>query len=169
MGMGSITLAPVNILHIIYASIAVFGIFVVAGKKEYKALALLLAVHALQESLDIFEDQNITRQYWLVTPALQLAFGSLYYLFAKNLIYGDLRLRRHLLHLLPAAVAILFTKWWPALLALAFFILLVYLVLTFRLIGRYHIAISELTADDDRHKLNWLRNTLIVDFLHRGC
>ncbi len=45
----SINLAPVNIIHIIYSTMAIFSILLVFGKKPYKALALLLVVHAIQE------------------------------------------------------------------------------------------------------------------------
>lgn len=43
----SIALLPVNFLQIAYASVMVFSIFLVFGQKQYKALTLLLAIHAL--------------------------------------------------------------------------------------------------------------------------
>lgn len=153
-------LAPVNIIHIIYSTMAIFGILLVFGKKQYKALTLLLAAHAIQETFNIFEELDMTSQ--LITPAIQLAIGPLYYLFAKNLIYGDLDIKKHSIHLIPAFIALGFTTWWPILLKIAFVLLVCYFYLTFRLLRHYHKTIAEITADNDNHALTWLTRTLIV-------
>ena len=158
----SITLAPVNILHIIYATMTVFGCLLIFGKHQYKALGLLLIAHFIQEIFNIFEELNITRGYLLVTPAIQLALGPLYYLFAKNLIYGNLDVKKHLIHLLPAVVALAFTVWWPMVLKVAFAVLLIYFYLTFRLLRHYHRVLAEVTADDDNHALHWLIRTFAI-------
>lgn len=160
--MTLISLYPVNILHIIYATISVVGILMVLGKPQFKGLLMLLALHAIAETLNIFEDLNITREYLLVTPALQLALGPLYYLFTKNLIYRDFSAKAHLVHLIPTCIAIAFTQWWPTLLSIAFVILAIYLVLTFRLIVYYRTLIKETTADHDEFALTWLFNTFIL-------
>lgn len=160
--MTLLSLYPVNILHIIYATISVMGILMVLGKPQFKGLLMLLALHAIAETLNIFEDLNITREFLLVTPALQLALGPLYYLFTKNLIYRDFSAKAHLVHLIPACIALAFTTWWPTLLSIAFVILVIYLVLSFRLIVHYRKLIKETTADYDQYALTWLFNTLIL-------
>lgn len=160
--MTSITLAPVNILHIIYATMTVFGCLLVVGKRQYKALGLLLIAHFIQEIFNIFEELNITREFLLVTPVIQLALGPLYYLFAKNIIYGNLDVKKHLIHLLPAVVALAFTVWWPIVLKVAFVVLLIYFYLTFRLLRHYHRVLPEVTADDDDHSLHWLIRTFAI-------
>jgi AraC-like DNA-binding protein len=159
----TISLAPVNIIHVIYTTIAIFSIFLLFGKKTYKALLLLLLAHAIQEFFNIFEELGVTNH--LITPAIQLALGPLYYLFAKNLIYGDLNVRQHSIHLIPAFIAIGFTAWWPMLLKIAFVLLICYFFLTFRLLRHYHNVLVEITADDDNHALTWLTRTLIVIFV----
>lgn len=162
--MIQIALAPVNIIHIAFITLAVLGIFLVADRPQCKALVLFLAVHLIEEFFNILEEQGITSSYYLITPAIQLAYGPLYYLFAKNLIYGDLNIRKHLIHLLPAAVALGFTHWWPAELAVAFVILVVYFFFTFRLLRHYHKVLANNIADDENHSLKWLTHTLIIIF-----
>ena len=160
--MTTITLAPVNVLHIIYASIAIFSLTLIVGEKRYKALALLLVAHSIQEIFNIFEELNIFIEDPIVTPAVQLAIGPLYYLFAKNLIYGDLKIGRHFIHLIPAFIGLGFTYWWPELLQVAFVILIIYFFLTFRLLRHYHRILLEITAESDSYALTWLTRILIV-------
>jgi AraC-like DNA-binding protein len=160
--MTTITLAPVNILHIVYSALALFSLALIFGKQRFKALALLLVAHFVQEIFNIFEELNIFIEDPIVTPAVQLAIGPLYYLFAKNLIYGDLQVKRNLIHLLPAFIGLGFTAWWPELLKVAFILLLIYFFLTFRLLSHYHRVLAEITADCDTYALDWLTRTLVV-------
>ena len=163
--MTTLALAPVNIVHIVFMSLCVFGLLLTWGKKQYKALALLLIAYSIQQLFNILEELNITRQYHLITPAIQMAYGPLYYLFTKNLVYGNLRLRRHIVHLIPALVAIAFTAWWPTVLQAAFLWLIVYFALTFNLLWRYHKLLPQVIADTDRHALDWLTRVLIIIFV----
>lgn len=163
--MIQVALAPVNIIHIAYITLAILGILLVSGRHQCKVLVLFLGAHLIQEIFNILEEQHITSQYYLITPAIQLAFGPLYYLFAKNLIYGDLNIRKHLLHLLPTVVALGFTHWWPTELMIAFVILVTYFLITFRLLQRYHKVLENTIADVDKHSLNWLTRTLMVVFV----
>ena len=156
----TLTLAPVNIIHIIYSAMAIFSILLVIGKKPYKALVMLLVAHAIQEVFNIFEELDIISH--LITPAIQLGIGPLYYLFAKNLIYGDLNIRNHGIHLIPAFIALGFTAWWPLLLKIAIVLLVCYFFLTFRLLSHYHKILAEITADNDKHALSWLTRTLVI-------
>ncbi|KMT66643.1 hypothetical protein XM47_00450 [Catenovulum maritimum] len=133
----------------------------VMGKPQYKGLVMLLALHSL-EFINIIEELNITRQYWLVTPAMQVALGPLYYLLVKNMIYRDFRVKAHLIHLMPAVIAIAFTPWWPQVLAIAYISLAIYLVMSFRLLWRYRVYLKETTVDYDGYALGWLFNTLTV-------
>ena len=161
--MMPITLTPVNIIHIAYVTLALFSILLVIGRAPYKALVLLLAAHLIQEFLNPFEELQITQ--YLLTPAFQLAFGPLYYLFVKNLIYGDLNIRQHLIHLLPAVIALALTRWWPIELMVAFVILVIYIVASFRLILRYHRILKQTLSDGENHSLIWLTRTFSVIFL----
>ena len=160
--MTSITLAPVNIVHIAYVTLALFSICLVAGRKQCAGLAMLLAAHALQELFNPLEELGVTRQFLLVTPAIQLAFGPLYFIFTKNLIDGDLAIRRHLAHLLPAVIALAFTAWWPAELMAAFGVFIVYSVLIFRLLRRYHRVLGNTVSDAEPHSLAWLSRTMAI-------
>jgi AraC-like DNA-binding protein len=142
--------------------VALFGILLVLGRHPCKILTLLLSVHLIEELFNIFEELHFSHDIYLITPALQLAYGPLYYLFAKNLIYGDIPIRKHLIHFLPALLALGFTQWWPIELMVAFAVLVIYLVATYRLLYRYHNILRELVADDENHSLKWLTNTLII-------
>lgn len=162
MSETTINFAPVNIIHIMYVAIAVFSVLLVFGEKRFKALLLLLSIHAIEEVFNIIEELHLFSELPLVTPAITLAIGPLYYLFAKNLIYGDLALRKHLFHFLPAFIGLGFTVWWPELLQVAFVILLIYFFLTFRLLRHYHKILVEITSDSESHALNWLTQTFVV-------
>jgi AraC-like DNA-binding protein len=157
-----IPLKPLDILHIIYLAIAVFGVLLVFGERRFKALLLLLAWHALEEVFNLIEELKIFSQLPLITPAIQLAVGPLYYLFAKNLIYGDIQLKKHLFHFFPVFIALGFTAWWPQLMQIAFVIFLIYFFLTFRLLQHYHKVLAEITSDDASYALKWLTRTFIV-------
>lgn len=158
--MTTITLAPVNVLHVVYASIAIFSIALILNKNQYKALIILLLAHATQDVFNIVEELKVFVSFPLVTPAIQLAVGPLYYLFAKNLIHGNFVVKKHFVHLLPACIGIAFTTWWPEVLQVAFVIFLIYIFLTFRLLQHYRQTLVEVTADSDRYALNWLTRTL---------
>lgn len=160
--MQTIALYPVNILHIIYVSVAILGILMVWGKPQYRGLMMLLALHTLAETLNIFEELNITRDFLLITPALQIALGPLYYLFAKNLINKNFNIKAHLFHFIPTCLALAFTTWWHWILVGAFISLVFYLFLTFRLLFGYRQLVQETTADVDNYGLSWLYKTLIL-------
>jgi len=155
-------LAPIHILHIVFITLTLFGLLLVFGRPTCKALLLLLGTHLVEEAFNIYEELHAEQGVYLITPALQLAYGPLYYLFARNLIYGDLYIRKYLIHFLPALIAIGFTRWWPQELMLAFAVLVVYVVLTYRLLYRYHRMLRDIVADDEVHSLKWLFNTLTV-------
>ena len=76
--MATVTFHSVNILHIIYATIVIFSIFLVFGKDRYKALGILLLFTAIQMVFNILEELDITRQYYLVTPAIPLALSLIH-------------------------------------------------------------------------------------------
>jgi len=162
--MPIVELQSVNILHIIYATIALFSVLLVLGKDRYKALVMLLLFTTAQMIFNILEELDITRQFHLITPALPLATGPLYYLFTKNLIYGNIKTSKDIIHLTPAIVALAFTAWWPILMNIAFVLLTGYFFLTFRLLHHYHHVLAELISDNDKYALYWLTRTLIVIF-----
>lgn len=162
--MNEIIFAPVNIIHVAIISIVLFSLFLVMGKSQYKALAALLIILAVENIFNILEELGITRHIHLITPAVTLAYGPVYYLFAKNLVYGGLSLRKHALHFLPAILALPFTIWWIHVLQVSFIILVIYIIMTFRLLNYYHQVLAEVTADSESHTLRWLSLTLAVIF-----
>jgi len=159
--MTTITVVPVYILHIMYIAIAIFSILLVFGEKRFKVLLLLWLWHFTEEVFNFIEELHIS-EYPIVTPALQLARGPLYYLFAKNLIYGDILIKKHLQHFIPALIALGFTYWWPELLQVAFVISIIYFILTLRLLQHYHRVLVEVTADNVSHALSWLTKVIVV-------
>ena len=161
--MTSITLAPVNIIHISYVTLTLFSFLLVSGKNQYKGLVLLLSAHFIQELFNLFEELRVIN--YLITPAIQLALGPLYYLFAKNLIYGNISIRKSLIHFLPAVIAVGFTTWWPTELVIAFVILVTYFFFTFRLLLRYHRVLRETVSYGENYSLHWLTRALIFIFI----
>lgn len=166
-----ITLAPVNIVHVILLSIATLAFVLVSPWPQCKALQVFLGLLILENTFNLLEDLGITRDIYLVTPALMLAYGPAYYLFTKNLVYGELSLKKHWVHFIPAMLALPFTQWWLQVLQVGFVILVVYVVITVRLLARYHRELAEVTADNESYTLRWLSKTMgailflaVVDF-----
>ncbi|MEO9943753.1 helix-turn-helix transcriptional regulator [Paraglaciecola sp.] len=132
------------------------------GQVRYKVLILLLLMHSVTQLFNILEELDITRSVILVTPAMHLALGPLYYLFVKNSLCGDFLIRNHFFHFMPTIVALAFTQWWPAVLAVAFFILIVYLFAAIILLRQYEHSMAELTSTDERYSFRWLQRTFVV-------
>lgn len=160
--MPSITFQPVNIVHVAFITLCLLGIALVVGEKRYKALVLLFSVCALQQFLNILEELNITRSYLLITPAIQLGIGPLYYLFVKNVLYGDIDIKKESRHLAPMLLGVAFTQWWPVVLAMAFVLFVIYFFFAFKLLTRYQRALQEFTATDEFAALAWIQKVFIA-------
>ena len=152
----------VNTVHIAYIAISLLGISLVVGKSRYSALVLLLLAHTVQESFNIFEELGISPEYLLITPAIQLAFGPLYFLFVKNILYGEIHLKKEWIHLIPLIIGLFLGKWWPAVLAIAFVILVIYLVATYKILKSYERSMANWTSADEQYAFRWLLQTFIL-------
>lgn len=154
--MTILTLTPQNIIHIAFASVSLLGIILVLGKPQFKGLVLLLATHFLQQSFNLVEDLDVFPPDFVITPAFMLAFGPLYYLFVKNILYGRLSLSREVIHLCPFFIGLFLTHWWWQELAFGFVVLLVYLAFAFKLLRRYERFAAELTSAGEQFDFRWI-------------
>lgn len=150
-------LHPQNIIHTAYASVCLLGILLVNGKPQFKALVLLLVCQACHQVFNFVEDINIFPVGFIITPAFQLAYGPLYYLFVKNIVYGRIALSKELPHFIPFFAGLFLTHWWWQELVVGFALLLLYLALSFRLLRRYERTMAELTATDEQFNFRWVQ------------
>lgn len=160
--MNLLNLTFQNVIHIAFAAVSILGILLVLGKPQFKALILLLAAHALQQSFNLVEDLDIFPPDFVITPAFGLAYGPLHYLFVKNMLYGRLSLAREVIHLLPFFFGLFLTHWWWQELALGFVLLLIYLAAAFRLLRRYEQFAAELTSAGEQYNFRWISVVFVV-------
>ena len=152
-----LAITPQNVIHVAFASVSLLGILLVLGKPQFKSLVLLLLCHACQQTFNFIEDIDVFPDGFIITPVFQLAYGPLYFLFVKNILYGQIQLRREVLHFIPFALGLFLTHWWWQELFVGFVLLLVYLALALRLLQRYEKAMAELTSTDEQFSFRWIK------------
>ena len=158
-----ITLYPVNLVHIIYLFACLFGLLLVNGNQRISSLQILLSLVALSMAFNLLEETGISRDLHLVTPALLLGFGPVFYWFCNQLVYNKPPTHRQLaIHLSPILLALPFTHWPQAVIALGSISQLIYLSLAIHLIHRYHKVVKQTSADAADISLHWMTGVLIA-------
>lgn len=159
----SINLLPVNILQIVFACQIGFIALVIWNQKRYRSLAVFFVFQAVLSGMNVLEGINATRQYYLVTPAFTLLIGPILYFFIRSLV-NDIVLttREKAAHFMLALFALPFTQYTQLIIAVGTLSQVVYLLISFRLIARYHATSKAVSSDADRYKLTWLVRALAV-------
>jgi AraC-like DNA-binding protein len=147
----------VNIVQIAIASPAIFTAVVLARRSNLRALAALLAVFGVHMAFNVAEETQLLKSGLLITPALSLLYGPLFYLLIRGLIFHDKPLgRRDIVHFMPFVLA-LFVMQWLGVVRLATIISLVgYGIACVRNIWVYHRATQTQRSDAMALRLNWV-------------
>lgn len=156
-----LSLAPVNLVHCIYLTIALFGFVLSLGKPRLKSLRIILALTAGLLIFNLMEEQSQPRI--LITPLFTLGFGPAFYWFCQQLVYGDAPDNRRIaLHLSPMLLALPFTGWPQLIIALGSLSQLVYLSKAIGLMNLYHRMLNHISSNTEAASLNWLKWILII-------
>ena len=134
-------------------------------------LQLFLAVFSVHMALNLIENWLARDLTSMVTPVLAQFYGPALLLFFMELMYRDFRVSRtHLVHLLPAASAIvLLATIGPggAVDSVLSAIIIVYLLVALYRVVRFHGEIKDAYSDPWGVRLDWMV-LIIVGFLLGG-
>lgn len=156
----SISLEAVNILQIMYASIAVFGSVLILSKPQFSGLVIVLLSAAGLMVINLFEETGNLN--FLLSPSFSLLQGPLFYFFIKQLVYAKpVPARSYLIHLLPGLLSILLHHWPQSTLFLGTISTIIYLTVGIRLVARYHLASHSLDSEAFMCRLYWLTKLVL--------
>jgi len=109
------------------------------------------------------EETGFLKQTILITPIFTLITGPAFYLFVKHLVYSDAQWQhRDLYHFLPAILSIPFTAFTQHVIAAGSLSLVIYGLVSYRLLSKYRRASNEMSSAALDMRLNWLRNMIWV-------
>jgi AraC-like DNA-binding protein len=104
------------------------------------------------------EETGFLKQTILITPIFTLITGPAFYLFVKHLVYSDAQWQhRDLYHFLPAILSIPFTAFTQHVIAVGSLSLVIYGVVSYRLLIKYSRASKQMSSAALDMRLNWLR------------
>jgi AraC-like DNA-binding protein len=159
----NIALIPVSLLQIVFACQMIFSAIFIWNIKRYRHLAVFFIFQAVLSTMNVFEEINVSKQYYLITPVFTLIIGPILYFFIRSLV-NEVPLKgiNKWAHFIFAILALPFTEHTQFVIACGTFSQVVYLILSFQLLARYHKVSKAVSSDADRYKLTWLVRALIV-------
>lgn len=161
MLMHIIELYPVNLLQIVFFSLASMGAIFLWKSAVYRTLAFFFLYQSVLMLLNFTEETRLITPFYLITPALTLLVGPLLYFFVRSLVHEvELTARQKWIHLIPMLAVVPFTGYTQSVIALGTVSQLTYLLLSFQLLNRYHIASMAVRSDADSMKLTWIVKAL---------
>ncbi|WDI32992.1 helix-turn-helix domain-containing protein [Hyphococcus flavus] len=148
---------PVNIIQIAIASPAALAGVFVAARSRFYALGALLIVFAMHMAFNVIEETGAAHMPVLVTPALSLLYGPLFFLFICELIFINRKPRvQDLLHLAPFAVALFLSNGLQLVRLMSAVSLVAYGGACLFYIWRFHRAADATRSDSQTIRLNWI-------------
>ncbi len=163
MLLQSIQLFPVNLLHIAFFTLTSVGALLIWRSKVYRSLALFFVYQAMLMLFNFLEETRIINVSYLITPSLNLLVGSLIYFFVRSIVHDKELVTRHkLAHLIPLFCALPFTEFTQTVIAAGSVSQIIYLVLSFRLLNRYHKTSKSVSADAEAMGLIWIVKALSI-------
>ncbi|WP_082897008.1 helix-turn-helix domain-containing protein [Thalassotalea crassostreae] len=163
MFLQNIELLPVNILQIVFAFQMSFIALLIWNQERYRSLAVFFIFQAILSAMNALEGTNTNNQHYLITPAFTLVIGPILYFFIRSLV-NDVTLKRQekAMHFILSIIALPFTQYTQLIIAFGTLSQVIYLLLSFRLISRYHATSKAVSSDADSYKLTWLVKALTV-------
>ena len=154
---------PVNVVHIVFAFVSVFGIVLLIDQRRLRALIYLLAVCGLSSIFNLLEETNITRPYYLITPAFTLLFGPLFYFVIRQFTDSENSIAKPaLVHFIPFAIALGFTSWPQWVLMAGTISEIAYWFASLLRVRRFHRACLLQNSDAYGLRLQWLLTIIAV-------
>lgn len=157
------TIDVVSLVQVVFLTLMLYGVIILFDQARFRGLSYLLLLVSILLIFNLLEDNNITRDIYLVTPIFSLLCGPFFYWFVYRFLVPTVELKlHHGLHLLPAAVALPFTYWPQWVLFAGTISQLFYLMACLRLIKRYHKTVDERSSCSYSYRLDWLRRLLVA-------
>lgn len=157
------TLELHNILQIVYAIQTGFGALLLMHNRRYRGLVLLLFAITLLMVLNLAEEVGGLNQYFLITPIFTLSDGPLFFLFIQQLVFSNKTFsKKDCLHFIPALMCIPLTSWPQLVLFFGTISHIVYGVMGYKLIQRYHAGSRELHSNAEDLNLRWVSFSLFT-------
>lgn len=161
-----VTLNPANLVHIAYLAVALFGLIVIGHNSRISSLRIVLLLIVLLLGFNLREEAGISSYPYLITPVFTLGFGPAFYWFCRQLVYGAVPdSKKVVLHLSPMILALAFTQWPQAVIAMGSLSQIIYLSLALRLIGRYHKVAVQTCSNPSDVSIHWLTWVLTLFLL----
>lgn len=157
------SLQPVHVLELIVVLLFGFACLLLYQNQRFRGLCLLLALDALLMGFNFSEETGFFNQTYLITPVFTLATGPAFYLFVRHLVDAKHQWRRHQFwHAAPALIALPFTHFSAAVIAVGSLSLVCYGWLALRLLRRYHHESYQWTSAAVDMQLTWLTRLVIL-------
>lgn len=158
-----VTLLPVNLVHIVYLAACLFGLLLVSGNERISSVRILLSLVALLMTFNLLEETGISRNLHMVTPALLMGFGPVFYWFCNQLVYNKAPSVRQLaLHLSPILLTLPFTQWLQIVIALGSISQIIYLSFAINLIQRYHRVVKQTSSNAPDISIHWMSGIIAM-------
>ncbi|NVJ51066.1 MAG: helix-turn-helix transcriptional regulator [Gammaproteobacteria bacterium] len=152
----------VNVAQVLLIYASILGIALLVPKKRFLGLTLFSAFIILSMSLNLLEEIGPLKRIWLVTPALLLLKGPLYYLIVYKMVSDSPNFPKgYWLHLLPSMISVLLTAWPQWIIAVATLSQIIYLSFAAKLINIYQTKTRDNRSDAVDLTLSWVRVVLI--------
>lgn len=151
----------INLIQAGTFTVAVLGCLMFWRVNEFRGLSLLLALIAFASLVNILEEANITRDFYLISPIFIMLFGPATYLAALFAIEKRI-CPSHWWHLFPVLPLLLFTSHVHAVIAIGSVWRVAYTLLTVHLLTKYKKRLESERSDSDDFSLNWLMWLLIT-------
>lgn len=161
MLMQIIQIYPVNLLQVAFVTLAIMGAGIIWKSKIYRSLAFFFIYQAVLMLMNFMEETRLTIIPYLITPVFTLLVGPLLYFFVRSLVHEKvLSMMPRTLHLIPMLAALPFTHFTQTVIAFGTFSQIIYLLLSFQLLNRYHKASLAVRSDADSMALTWTVSAL---------
>lgn len=113
--------------------------------------------------LNLAEEVGGLNQYFLITPVFTLSDGPLFFLFIRQLVFSNKTFsKKDCLHFIPALMCIPLTSWPQLVLFFGTISHIVYGVMGYKLIKRYHAGSRELHSNAEDLNLRWVSFSLFT-------
>ena len=127
-----IALIPVSILQIVFACQMTFAAIFIWNLQRFRHLAVFFIFQALLSAMNVFEEINVSKQYYLITPVFTLIIGPILYFFIRSLVNeAPLKGSKKWAHFIFVFIALPFTEYTQFIIACGTFSQVIYLFLSF--------------------------------------
>lgn len=152
-----IYIRPVNVLQLVFAFTCLFACLLFWSTRRFRGICLILIIEAALMLFNFSEETRIFQQSWLITPIFTFLHGPAFYLFIKNLVYAQHRWQKpEMLHFMPSFVALPLTDHTQSVLAIGSVSMIIYGLISLRMLVRYQNAIHIMQSNPDALNLRWL-------------